>query len=176
MSEMKDILPIEDFILAYPFAGLARGLAMAAAVLAVVFVALVFYALWRWLSRSRHVIRPDELALEQLGELALTPLADAKIRPGFYSRLSEILRHYVEHHLKINFIDKTEEEILAHRQWLEPLGMEEREWEQMKVFWLRGQQVKFAASSVSEEAAREDLDFIRNFVATTRGLKKYDVR
>jgi hypothetical protein len=173
MTEMKDILPVEDFILADPFAGLARFLAFAAAGLAVLFVGLVFYGLWRWLSRGRRVPKPDELALQELSALALTHLADEKIRPGFYSKLSEILRHYIEHHLKINFIDKTEEEILAHREWLDPLGMEEREWEQMKAFWLRGQEVKFAASSVSEEATREDLNFVRSFVATTRGLQKY---
>lgn len=173
MTEMKDILPIEDFILSYPWAGLAWTLAVFALVLGVIFAALMLYVLLRWLSRSHRVVKPDELAVEDLGQLALTRLSDEKVRPAFYSRLSEILRRYIEHHLRINFIDKTEEEILAHPEWLASLGMETREWEQMKSFWLRGQAVKFAASAVAEDEARGDFNFVRWFVQTTRTLPGY---
>ena len=113
-------------------------------------------------------VRPDEQALQGLAGLVIP--AEAQELPDFYFRLSTLLRHYIEHHLNLNFIDKTEEEILAHPECFDAIGLDKDEWERMKNFWQRGQVIKFAASSVSQDKVKSDVDFVRWFVDTTRAL------
>lgn len=170
VDEMADILPVEDFLWGNEWFWLIRGLEILAMLFGVLFLAGLGWILWHWFKKNKKRIPPDEYALAQLSDLERMDLSRPTRVMEFYSGLSETLRHYIEDHLKINFIDKTEEEILSHPEWFKSLGVVESEWQNMAEFWARGQKVKFAAESVTQDEGRSDFKFVKNFVESTRKM------
>lgn len=172
VSEMTDILPIEDFILGHPYGFWVNVLSVLAVILIFLVLGCVGVLFRRWLRGGKKQVSAEDKALLELTDLARLPLHLDEHRATLYSRLSECLRHYIEHHLNINFADKTEEEILLHPEWFQSLGLMAREWQGMVDYLSRGQRVKFAAALVTEDEARADLEFTRHFVESTRKLPK----
>lgn len=170
VSEMTDILPIEDFILGHPHGFWVNVLLVLSVILFLLFLGFSGVLVWRWLRGTKKQVSAEDKALLELASLSRLPLHLEEHRVNLYSRLSECLRHYIEHHLHINFADKTEEEILLHPEWFKSLGLMAREWQGMVDYLSRGQRVKFATALVTEDEARADLEFTRHFVESTRKL------
>ncbi len=112
--ELKDIKPPLDIPFNYRFWG-----SIAAAILLLALLIYLGYRLWKRKQEKGYVFAPPpppppahEVALQALQELFASDLLEQKQYKAFFSRLSEILRAYLEGRYFISALEETTSEIM----------------------------------------------------------------
>jgi hypothetical protein len=137
-------------------------------------VALVVagFVLWRLLRPKREaeiarIFRPAHaIAYDILRRLKEDKLVEAGRIKEFYERLSDCLRHYIEHRFSLRAPERTTEEFLAELKDEEALSSEYRN--DLKMFLEHCDLVKFARFDPSAEQIEETLRMVQEFVDKTR--------
>jgi len=146
---------------------------VAYSVLATLALAFVAWLLLRRVLRRRKpaipipVIPPHRLALDALEELERSSLlADGRVQ-DYYVQLTEIGKGYLERRFGVEALDRTTEEIrrelLRGQARISPLSPDE-----VIAFLQRCDLVKFARQLPREDAAKDELAFVRDSVERTR--------
>lgn len=138
------------------------------------------YVLWRLLRPEREeeiarIFRPAHaIAYDILRRLKEDKLVEAGRIKEFYERLSDCLRHYIEHRFSLRAPERTTEEFLAELKSEEALSSEYRG--DLKRFLEHCDMVKFARFDPSVEQIEETLQMVQEFVDKTRSEEcKVDV-
>lgn len=154
--------------------GAEQWLAAALVALAVLLVlAVIAYFLTRRLRRRRAVVEPEviiaahERALRELEALADSELLLSADFKGFYTRLSEITREYLEARFGVRAMEET--------TWMIDRDLEregvQRQWrEEFAALLRRADLVKFARHELDAPEAETDLDAARRVVEASRPI------
>jgi hypothetical protein len=140
----------------------AGGVAIAAVAAAV---------LWRRSRRSEaaqiaRIFRPaHEIAYEILRQIAEDRLVEAGRVREFYGRLTNCLRHYIEHRFQLRAPEQTTEEFLAEAEKADALAGRRSE---LQNFMEHCDLVKFARYEPSAEQINAALGMVQRFVDATR--------
>jgi hypothetical protein len=122
-----------------------------------------------------RIFKPaHEIAYERLRALVRQDLVKAGKIKEFYERLSDILRHYIEHQFNLRAPERTTEEFLAE---LPSAGVLARpEQERLGEFLRHCDLVKFAKYNPTAEQIQKTFDLVKNFIEITKSdEKKIDV-
>ena len=148
-------------------------------VLGVVVVAAAT-GLWLYLRRKRvkelvRIFRPaHELAYERLRALVKEDLVGAAKIKEFYERISDILRHYIEHRFSLRAPERTTEEFLAELANTEVLPAAEKQ--RLGEFLKHCDLVKFAKHNPTTQQIQETFDLVKDFIEKTKSdERKVDV-
>jgi hypothetical protein len=148
-------------------------------VLSVVVVA-VAAGLWLYLRRKRvkelvRIFRPaHELAYERLRALVKEDLVSAAKIKEFYERISDILRHYIEHRFSLRAPERTTEEFLAELANTEVLPAADKQ--RLGEFLQHCDLVKFAKHNPTTQQIQETFDLVKDFIEKTKSdERKVDV-
>jgi hypothetical protein len=177
LGEQRAELKIDDIegVLEMPkptsFAWLwAPGVAVVAAVA----------GLWLFLRRKRvkelvRIFKPaHELAYERLRVLVKEDLVGAGKIKEFYERISDILRHYIEHRFSLRAPERTTEEFLAELANTEVQPAAEKQ--RLGEFLQHCDLVKFAKHNPTSEQIQETFDLVKDFIEKTKSdERKVDV-
>ncbi len=135
-----------------------------------------------WLNRRRHkaeelvrIFKPaHEIAYERLRVLVKQDLIKAGKIKEFYERLSDILRHYIEHRFNMRAPERTTEEFLAELPSSNALSQSDQE--RLGEFLRHCDLVKFAKYNPTAEQVQRTFDLVKDFIETTKSdEKKIDV-
>ena len=147
----------------------------AAGGLAVVAVGSVLY-----LRRERHIklvriFKPaHEIAYERLRALVKEDLVKAGMIKEFYERISDILRHYIEHRFDFRAPERTTDEFLIELQWSRALS--EGDKESLGEFLRHCDLVKLARYTPTTAQIQRTFDLVKDFIEKTRSdERKIDV-
>jgi hypothetical protein len=147
--------------------------------LGVVVVAAVA-GLWLYLRRKRvkelvRILKPaHELAYERLRALVKEDLVGAGRIKEFYERISDILRHYIEHRFSLRAPERTTEEFLAELANTDVLLGAEKQ--RLGEFLRHCDLVKFAKHNPTTEQIQETFDLVKDFIEKTKSdERKVDV-
>ena len=145
-------------------------------VIAVVAIA----GLWLYLRRKRvkelvRIFKPaHELAYERLRVLVNEDLVGAGKIKEFYERISDILRHYIEHRFSLRAPESTTEEFLAELANTEVLPASEKQ--RLGEFLKHCDLVKFAKHNPTTQQIQETFDLVKDFIEKTKSdERKVDV-
>ena len=136
--------------------------------------------LWLYLRGKRvkelvRIFRPaHEIAYERLRALVKEDLVGAGKIKEFYERISDILRHYIEHRFSLRAPESTTEEFLAELANTEvlPAGQKQRLGE----FLQHCDLVKFAKHNPTTQQIQETFDLVKDFIEKTKSdERKVDV-
>ena len=135
---------------------------------------------WVHLRRKRikelvRIFKPaHEIAYERLRALVREDLVKAGKIKEFYERLSDILRHYIEHRFNLRAPERTTEEFLAELPSAGVLAQSEQE--RLGEFLRHCDLVKFAKYAPTAEQIQKTFDLVKDFIETTKSdEKKIDV-
>lgn len=122
-----------------------------------------------------RIFKPaHEIAYERLRALVKQDLIKAGKIKEFYERLSDILRHYIEHRFNIRAPERTTEEFLAELPYAGVLSQPDQD--QLGEFLRHCDLVKFAKYNPTAEQIQRTFDLVKNFIETTKSdEKKIDV-
>ena len=136
--------------------------------------------LWLYLRRKRvkelvRILRPaHEIAYERLRALVKEDLVGAGRIKEFYERISDILRHYIEHRFSIRAPERTTEEFLAELANTEVLPAAEKQ--RLGKFLKHCDLVKFAKHNPTTQQIQETFDLVKDFIEKTKSdERKVDV-
>jgi hypothetical protein len=136
--------------------------------------------LWLYLRRKRvkelvRIFKPaHELAYERLRALVNEDLVGAGRIKEFYERISDILRHYIEHRFNLRAPERTTEEFLAELANTEVLPAAEKQ--RLGEFLQHCDLVKFAKHHPTTEQIQETFDLVKDFIEKTKSdERKVDV-
>jgi len=135
---------------------------------------------WLYFRRRRieelvRVFKPaHEIAYARLQAL----VGDDPVKAGrikeFYERISDILRHYIEHRFDLRAPERTTEEFLIELQWTDVLSASDKE--RLGEFLRHCDLVKFAKHSPTTEQIQRTFDLVKDFIEKTRSdERKIDV-
>ncbi|MHC5061047.1 MAG: BatD family protein [Planctomycetota bacterium] len=135
---------------------------------------------WLYLRRRRihelvRIFRPaHEIAYARLKSLVKDdPVAAGKIKE-FYERISDILRHYIEHRFELRAPERTTEEFLAEPAVADVLG--EADKKMLEEFLTHCDLVKFAKHDPTHQQIQRTFDLVREFIEKTKSdERKIDV-
>jgi hypothetical protein len=135
---------------------------------------------WLYLRRRRvhELVRifksAHEIAYARLKALVKDdPVAAGKIKE-FYERISDILRHYIEHRFDMRAPERTTEEFLAELAVDDVLG--ETDKKMLEEFLTHCDLVKFAKHDPTHEQIQRTFDLVRDFIEKTKSdEQKIDV-
>jgi hypothetical protein len=135
---------------------------------------------WLYLRQRRihelvRVFKPaHEIAYARLKALVKDdPVAVGKIKE-FYERISDILRHYIEHRFNLRAPERTTEEFLAELALEDVLG--EADKKMLEEFLTHCDLVKFAKHDPTHEQIQRTFDLVREFIEKTKSdEQKIDV-
>ncbi|MHC4621845.1 MAG: hypothetical protein ACYTEQ_29245 [Planctomycetota bacterium] len=137
-------------------------------------------ASWLYLRRERHiklarVLKPaHEIAYGRLRALVRDDLVKAGKIKEFYGRISDILRHYIEHRFELRAPERTTDEFLIELQWTEALS--EGDKEGLGEFLRHCDLVKFAKHAPTTEQIQRTFGLVKDFIEKTRSdERKIDV-
>ena len=137
-------------------------------------------AVWLYLRRKRYaelvrIFKPaHELAYEHLRALIKEDLINKGKVKEFYERISNILRHYIEHRFSLRAPERTTEEFLAELQFTDALGASDKE--ALGEFLNHCDLVKFAKMSPTGEQIQRTFDLVKDFIEKTKSEeRKVDV-
>jgi hypothetical protein len=142
-----------------------------------IIIAIIF-----WLNRRRHraeklirIFKPaHEIAYERLRALVDQDLVEADKIKEFYERISDILRHYIEHRFNLKAPERTTEEFLAELATADVLARPDQQ--RLAEFLQHCDLVKFAKYNPTTEQIQKTFDLVRDFIETTKSdEKKIDV-
>jgi hypothetical protein len=135
---------------------------------------------WVHLRRRRikelvRIFKPaHEIAYGRLRALVKQDLIKAGKIKEFYERISDILRHYIEHRFNLRAPERTTEEFLAELPSAGVLAQPEQE--RLGEFLRHCDLVKFAKYNPTAEQIQKTFDLVKDFVETTKSdEKKIDV-
>ncbi|HEC02326.1 MAG TPA: hypothetical protein ENI81_02220 [Phycisphaerales bacterium] len=135
---------------------------------------------WLWLRRRRvkelvRIFKPaHELAYERLRALVKEDLVGAGRIKEFYERISDILRHYIEHRFSLRAPESTTEEFLFELANTNVLP--ESDKENLAQFLQHCDLVKFARHEPTTEQIQETFDLAKAFIEKTKSdERKVDV-
>jgi hypothetical protein len=107
-----------------------------------------------------------EIAYERLRALVGQDLVKAGKIKEFYERLSDILRHYIEHRFNLKAPERTTEEFLAELPSAGVLAKPEQE--RLGEFLRHCDLVKFAKYNPTAEQIQKTFDLVKDFIETTK--------
>jgi hypothetical protein len=111
---------------------------------------------------------PEEIAWKELLDLESSGLlAEGNVKE-YYSRLSAILRNYLENRYQISCMDKTTSELLVEFRKLE-LSLDMTTL--LRAFFESGDLVKFAKLTPTEKEIGDDLQHVKQFISVTTPQK-----
>ena len=135
---------------------------------------------WLWLRRRRvkeliRIFKPaHELAYERLRVLVKEDLVGAGRIKEFYERISDILRHYIEHRFSLRAPERTTEEFLYELASTNVLP--ESDKENLAQFLRHCDLVKFARHEPASEQIQQAFDLVKAFIEKTKSAeRKVDV-
>jgi hypothetical protein len=147
--------------------------------LGVVIVATIA-GLWLYLRRKRvkelvRIFKPaHELAYERLRMLVNEDLVGAGKIKEFYERISDILRHYIEHRFSLRAPESTTEEFLVELANTDVLLAAEKQ--RLGEFLQHCDLVKFARHNPTTEQIQETFNLVKDFIEKTKSdERKVDV-
>lgn len=122
-----------------------------------------------------RIFKPaHEIAYERLRALVKQDLIKAGKIKEFYERLSDILRHYIEHRFNLRAPERTTEEFLAELPSAGVLAQSEQQ--RLGEFLMHCDLVKFAKYTPTAEQIQKTFDLVKNFIEITKSdEKKIDV-
>ena len=136
--------------------------------------------LWLYLRGKRvkelvRIFRPaHEIAYERLRALVKEDLVGAGRIKEFYERISDILRHYIEHRFSLRAPERTTEEFLAELANTEVLPASEKQ--RLGEFLKHCDLVKFAKHNPTTQQIQETFDLVKDFIEKTKSdERKVDV-
>jgi len=136
--------------------------------------------LWLYLRRKRvkelvRIFRPaHEIAYERLRALVKEDLVGAGRIKEFYERISDILRHYIEHRFSLKAPERTTEEFLAELANTDVLPAAEKQ--RLGEFLKHCDLVKFAKHNPTTQQIQETFDLVKDFIEKTKSdERKVDV-
>jgi len=136
--------------------------------------------MWFYLRRKRvkelvRIFKPaHELAYERLRALVNEDLVGAGRIKEFYERISDILRHYIEHRFSLRAPERTTEEFLAELANTEILPAAEKQC--LGEFLQHCDLVKFAKHNPTTHQIQETFDLVKDFIEKTKSdERKVDV-
>jgi hypothetical protein len=135
----------------------------------------LFYIRHKRIKELVRIFKPaHEIAYERLQALVRQDLVKAGKIKEFYERLSDILRHYIEHRFNIRAPERTTEEFLAELPSAGVLSQSEQE--RLGEFLRHCDLVKFAKYNPTAEQIQKTFDLVKDFIETTKSdEKKIDV-
>ena len=135
---------------------------------------------WLYLRRRRYaeiirIFKPaHELAYDRLRALVKDDLISKGKVKEFYERLSNILRHYIEHRFDLRAPERTTEEFLIELQRTDVLC--ESDKENLGEFLTHCDLVKFANAAPTKEQIQRTVDLVKNSIEKTASdERKVDV-
>lgn len=135
---------------------------------------------WLYLRRKRvkelvRIFKPaHELAYERLRALVKEDLIGAGKIKEFYERISDILRHYIEHRFSLRAPERTTEEFLFELAGTDVLS--ESDKESLGRFLQHCDLVKFARHEPGTEQIQETFDLVKDFIEKTKSdERKVDI-
>jgi hypothetical protein len=135
---------------------------------------------WLYLRRKRakelvRIFKPaHELAYERLRALVDEDLIGAGKIKEFYERISDILRHYIEHRFSLRAPERTTEEFLAELANADVLSAAEKQ--RLGEFLRHCDLVKFAKHNPTTQQVQETFDLVKDFIEKTKSdERKVDV-
>ncbi|MEJ2702256.1 MAG: hypothetical protein P8Z79_07420, partial [Sedimentisphaerales bacterium] len=135
---------------------------------------------WLYLRRKRveklvRLFKPaHELAYERLRALVKEDLVGAGRIKEFYERISNILRHYIEHRFSLRAPERTTEEFLAELARTDVLAASDKE--RLGEFLEHCDLVKFAKHQPTTEQIQKTFDLVKDFIEKTKSDdRKVDV-
>jgi len=141
-------------------------------------VAAVIFWFYRRGQRVKELFRifkpAHEIAYERLRSLIEEELVKAGKIKEFYERISDILRHYIEHRFNLKAPERTTEEFLVELASANVLG--KQDGERLAEFLQHCDLVKFAKYDPTTEQIQKTFDLVKDFIETTKSdEKKIDV-
>jgi len=135
---------------------------------------------WFSLRRRRlqelvRILRPaHEIAYARLRALVGEDLIKGGRIKEFYERISDILRHYIEHRFDLRAPERTTEEFLIELQWTDALSDSDKE--HLGEFLRHCDLVKFARHRPTSEQIQRTFDLVKDFIEKTKSdERKIDV-
>jgi hypothetical protein len=135
---------------------------------------------WLYLRRRRvrelvRIFKPaHEIAYAHLRALVKDDLINAGRIKEFYERITNILRHYIEHRFDLRAPERTTEEFLTELQWTDVLAGSDKQ--QLGEFLRHCDLVKFAKYNPTTEQIQRTFDLVKDFIEKTRSdERKIDV-
>ena len=136
--------------------------------------------LWLYLRGKRveklvRIFKPaHELAYERLRALVKEDLVAAGRGKEFYERISNILRHYIEHRFSLKAPERTTEEFLAELAYADILEASDKQ--RLGEFLEHCDLVKFAKHKPTSEQIQKTFDLVKDFIEKTKSDdRKVDV-
>ncbi len=135
----------------------------------------LYYLRRRRLDKLVRIFKPaHEIAYERLQALVKDDLINAGKLKEFYERISDILRHYIEHRFELRAPERTTEEFLIELQWTDILSASDKE--SVGEFLKHCDLVKFAKYNPTSEQIQRTFDLVKDFIEKTRSdERKIDV-
>ena len=137
-------------------------------------------ALWFGLRKKRNIklvriFKPaHEIAYDRLRILVGKDLIKAGKIKQFYERISDILRHYIEHRFDLRAPERTTEEFLTELKFTELLSSDNKA--DLEEFLRHCDLVKFAKYNPTSEQIQQTFDLVKNFIDETKSdERKIDV-
>lgn len=135
---------------------------------------------WLYLRRKRvrelvRIFKPaHEIAYERLRALVKEDLVGAGKLKEFYERISNILRHYIEHRFDLRAPERTTEEFLLELATADVLSASDKE--RLGEFLTHCDLVKFARYNPTTEQIQKTFDLVKDFIEKTKSdERKVDV-
>ncbi|MHC4426767.1 MAG: hypothetical protein ACYSYV_11825 [Planctomycetota bacterium] len=135
---------------------------------------------WLYLRRKRvqklvRIFKPaHELAYERLRALVKEDLVSAGRIKEFYERISDILRHYIEHRFSLRAPERTTEEFLVELANTDVRSASDKE--RLGEFLQHCDLVKFARHEPTTEQIQKTFDLVKDFIEKTKSdERKVDV-
>jgi hypothetical protein len=145
-----------------------------------VIVLVAATGLWLYLRGKRvkelvRIFKPaHELAYERLRALINEDLIGAGRIKEFYERISDILRHYIEHRFSLRAPERTTEEFLTELANTDVLPAAEKQ--RLGEFLQHCDLVKFAKHNPTTEQIQETFNLVKDFIEKTKSdERKVDV-
>lgn len=135
---------------------------------------------WFYLRRKRieelvRIFKPaHEIAYARLRVLVKDDLVKAGRIKEFYERISNILRHYIEHRFDLRAPERTTEEFLVELRFTDVLSASDKK--SLGEFLKHCDLVKFAKHNPTTEQIQRTFDSVKNFIDKTKSdERKIDV-
>jgi len=143
-------------------------------------IAIIGAGSWLYLRRKRYtelvrIFKPaHEIAYERLKALVADDLINAGKIKEFYERISDILRHYIEHRFELRAPERTTEEFLTELAVTDVLAESDKEL--LGEFLEHCDLVKFAKHEPAAKQIQQTFDSVKDFIEKTKSEeRKIDV-
>jgi len=118
-----------------------------------------------------RIFKPaHQIAYGRLHALIKEDLINAGKIKQFYERITDILRHYIEHRFALRAPERTTEEFLIELQYTDVLG--ESDKKSIGEFLQHCDLVKFARHAPTTDQIQKTFDLVKNFIEKTKSDEK----